>query len=71
MTETYSVPTVVRNLFRGMLTVILLGVCSFGILLIVVLILFNNSVEMGEQAEWCAEYMPEATDSECAAEAGW
>ena len=71
MTETYSVPTVVRNLFRGMLTVILLGVCSFGMLLIVVLILFNNSVEMGEQAEWCAEYMPEASRSECAAEAGW
>ena len=71
MAEVYSVPTVARNLFRGMLTVILLGVCSFSILLIVVLILFNNSVEMGEQAEWCAEYMPEASRSECAAEAGW
>ena len=71
MSETYSVPTVVRNLFRGMLTVILLLVCSFSILLIVVLILFNNSEEVREQAEWCAEYMPEATDSECAAEAGW
>ena len=71
MTETYSVPTVVRNLFRGMLTVILLGLCSFGILLIVVLILLNNSGEEREQAEWCAEYMPEASRSECAAEAGW
>ena len=71
MSETYSVPTVVKDLFKGMLTVILLGVCSFSILLIVVFILFNNSVERGEQAEWCAEYMPEATDSECAAEAGW
>ena len=71
MTETYSAPTVVRNFFRGMLTVILLGLCSFGILLIVVLILFNNSGEEREQAEWCAEYMPEASRSECAAEAGW
>ena len=71
MAETYSVPRVVKDLFKGMLTVILLGVCSFSILLIVVLILFNNSVEMGEQAEWCAEYMPEASRSECAAEAGW
>ena len=71
MAETYSVPTVVRNLFRGMLTVILLGVCSFSVLLIVVLILFYNSGEGREQAEWCAEYMPEASRSECAAEAGW
>ena len=71
MAETYSVPTVLNGSFRGMLTVVLLGVCSFSILLIVVLILFYNSGEGREQAEWCAEYMPEATDSECAAEAGW
>ena len=71
MTETYSVPRVLNDLFRGMLTVILLGVCSLSILLIVVLLLFNYSVERGEQAEWCAEYMPEASRSECAAEAGW
>ena len=71
MSETYSVPTVVKDLFKGMLTVILLGVCSFSILLIVVLILFNNSGEMREQAEWCEEYMPDASHSDCAAEAGW
>lgn len=71
MSETYSVPTVVKDLFKGMLTVILLGVCSFSILLIVVLILFYNSGEGREQAKWCAEYMPEASRDECAAEAGW
>ena len=71
MSETYSVTTVVKDLFKGMLTVILLGVCSFSILLIVVLILFYNSGEGREQAEWCAEYMPEASRDECAAEAGW
>ena len=71
MAETYSVPTVLNDLFRGMLTVILLGVCSFSILLIVVLILFYNSGEGREQAEWCAEYMPEASRDECAVEAGW
>ena len=71
MSETYSVPTVVKDLFKGMLTVILLGVCSLSILLIVVLILFYNSGEGREQAEWCAEYMPEASRDECAAEAGW
>ena len=71
MAETYSVPTVLNGSFRGMLTVILLGLCSFGILLILVLILLNNSGEEREQAEWCAEYMPEASRSECAAEAGW
>ena len=70
MAETYSVPTVLNGSFRGMLTVILLGVCSFSILLIVVLILFYNSGEGREQAEWCAEYMPEVSRNECAAEAG-
>ena len=70
MAATYSVSTVAKDLFRGMLTVVLLGVCSFSILLIVVLILFYNSGEGREQAEWCAEYMPEASRDECAAEAG-
>ena len=71
MAELYSVPTVARNLFRGMLTIILLGVCSFSILLVVVLILANNSGEMREKAEWCADYMPKASRSQCAAAAGW
>ena len=71
MSGFYSVPTVAGNLFRGMLTVILLWVCSFSILLLVVLILANNSGEMREKAEWCARYMPEASRNECAAEAGW
>ncbi len=73
MAETYSVPTVLNDLFRGMLTVIFLGVCSFSILLVVVvfLIFADGSEEAREKAEWCAEYMPDATDSECAAEAGW
>ena len=66
-----TVPTVAKDLFWGLLTVIFLGVCSFIILLIVVLILANNSGEMREQAKWCAEFMPEASRSECAAEAGW
>ena len=71
MAETYSVPTVVKDLFRGLLTVIFLGVCAFGIFLVVFLIFANNSGEVRDQAEWCAEYMPEASRSECAAEAGW
>ena len=73
MIETYSVPTVAKDLFRGMLTVIFLGVCSFSILLVVVvfLIFADGSEEALERAEWCAEYMPKASRSECAAEAGW
>lgn len=71
MAETYLVPTVAKDLFRGLLTVIFLGVCTFGILLVVFLIFANNSSVVREQAEWCAEYMPEASPSECAAEAGW
>ena len=71
MSETYSGPTVLKDLFRGMLTIILLGLCTLSIFLVVFLIFANNSGEVREQAEWCAEYIPEATHSECAAEAGW
>ena len=71
MSETYLGPTVLKDLFRGMLTVILLGLCTLSIFLVVFLIFANNSGEVREQAEWCAEYIPEATHSECAAEAGW
>lgn len=71
MTETYSVPTVAKDLFWGLLTVIFLGVCSFSILIVVFLILANNSGEVREQAEWCSEYMPGVGLSECAAKAGW
>ena len=73
MTETYSVPTVAKNLFQGLLTVIFLGVCTIGILLVVVVFLLfvDSSEEALERAEWCAQYMPEASRSECAAEAGW
>ena len=73
MAETYSAPTVAKDLFRGLLTVIFLGICTFGILLVIVvfLIFADGSVEALERAEWCAEYMPEASRSECAAAAGW
>ena len=71
MAETYSVPRVLNDLFRGMLTVLLLGACAFGIFLVVFIVFADNSVEGREQAEWCAEYMPHASRSECATEAGW
>ena len=71
MTETYSVNTVAKDLFGGLLTVIFLGVCAFSIFIIVFLIFADGSPEAREQAKWCAEYMPEASRSECAAEAGW
>ena len=73
MTETYSVPTVAKGWFRDLLTVIFLGVCAFIILIVLVvfLIFAYGSGEVREHAEWCAEYMPEASHSECAAEAGW
>ena len=66
-----TVPTVAKDLFRGLITVIFLGVCAFVIFIVVFLISANNSGEVREQAEWCAEYMPEASRSECAAKAGW
>ena len=39
MAEIYSVPTVAKDLLRGLLTVIFLGFCTFGILLVVVVFL--------------------------------
>ena len=71
MIETYSVPTVAKDFFRGLLTVIFLGVCTFSIFLVVFLIFASNYGVVRERAEWCAQYMPEASRSECAAEAGW
>jgi len=71
MTKTYSVPTVANDLFRGLLTVIFLGVYAFGIFIVVFLIFASNSGVVLEQAEWCAEYMPTASRNECDAEAGW
>tara|TARA_B100001057_G_C22301545_1_gene738473 strand:- start:259 stop:480 length:222 start_codon:yes stop_codon:yes gene_type:complete len=73
MSEIYSGPTAAKDLFKGVLTVILLGVCALSILLLLVIFLISldGSEEGREQAEWCAEYMPEASRSECAAEAGW
>ena len=66
-----TVPTVVKDLFRGLLTVIFLGICAFIIFLVGFLIFGDGSPEAREQAKWCSEYMPEASRSECAAETGW
>ena len=73
MSESYSVPTVAKDLFRSLLTVIFLGVGALSILLVVIvfLIFVDSSEEALERAEWCAQYMPDASRSECAAEAGW
>ena len=71
MAETYSVPTVLTGLLVGTFTVLLLAAFALSIILLIFLIFADNSGEGREQAEWCAEYMPEATDTECAAEAGW
>ena len=71
MERALTVPAVAKDLFWDLLTVIFLGICTFSIFLVVFLIFANNSGEVREQAEWCAEYMPEATRSECATEAGW
>ena len=71
MEKALTVPTVSKDLFRGLLTAIFLGVCVFSILIVVVVVVANNSSETREKAEWCAEYIPKATYSECAAEAGW
>ena len=71
MERVSTVPTVAVDLFLGLLTVIFLGVCAFSIFTNVFLIFVDGSPEAREQAKWCAEYMPEASRSECATEAGW
>lgn len=70
MTDTFSVPTVAENLFRGVLTVLLSGACALSMFLVVFLVFTNNSGEVGERTECCTEYMPTANRIECAAEAG-
>ena len=63
--------SVLKDLIVGTFTVLLLGACAFSILSLVFLIFADNSGEGRDQAEWCAEYIPEASRDECAAEAGW
>jgi hypothetical protein len=57
MAAAYSVHTVFRDLLVGAYTVLLLGTYALGIFLVVFLIFADGS--------------PEASRSECAAEAGW
>ena len=71
MERVLTAQTVLRNLLVGAFTVLLLGACALSIILLIFLIFADNSGEGREQAEWCAEYMPEASRDECAAEAGW
>ena len=71
MAAAYSVHTVFRDLLVRAYTVLVLGAYATGIFLVIFLIFANNSGEVREQAEWCAEYMPEASRRECATEAGW
>ena len=71
MAAAYSVHTVIRDLLVGAYTVLVLGAYAVGIFLVGFLIFADGSPEAREQAKWCAEYMPEASRSECAAEAGW
>ena len=71
MAAAYSVHTVFRDLLVGAYNVLLLGAYAVGIFLVVFLIFADGSPEAREQAKWCAEYMPEASRSVCAAEAGW
>jgi hypothetical protein len=71
MAAAYSVHTVFRDLIVGAYTVLVLGAYAFSIFIIVFLIFADGSPEAREQAKWCAEYMPEASRSECATEAGW
>ena len=66
-----TVHTVFRDLLVGAYTVLLLGAYAVGIFLVVFLIFADGSPEAREQAKWCAEYMPEASRIDCAAEAGW
>ena len=71
MERVLTAQTVFRDLLVGAYTVLVLGAYAFSIFIIVFLIFADGSPEAREQAKWCAEYMPEASRSECATEAGW
>ena len=57
-----------RNLI---LTGLFLGSGMLSLVLIIFFIFPDNSDEGRQINEWCAEYMPEASRSECFAETGW
>ena len=67
-TRTHAVMKYLRNLI---LTGLFLGSGMLSLVLIIFLIFPDNSDEGRQIKEWCAEYMPEASHSECFAETGW
>ena len=71
MERVLTAQTVFKDFLVGAYTVLVLGAYAVGIFLVVFLIFADDSPEEREKAKWCSEYMPEASRSECAAEAGW
>ena len=63
--------SIVKYLIHLILTGLLLGSGMLSLVLIIFFIFPDNSNEGRQIKEWCAEYMPEASRSECFAETGW
>ena len=66
--KTHAVVKYLRSL---VLTGLLLCSGMLSLVLIIFFIFPDNSDEGRQIKEWCAEYMPDASRSECTAEMGW
>ena len=71
MTDISSTPPVLKNIFVGLLTVLFLGASVMITFFTIFLVVVDGSEETRQEREWCAEFVPEATHSECYAKMGW
>ena len=60
-----------RGSLYQIIVILVITLAILGVMLLFIMTEDPLSAELKEQAEWCAEYHPNLTASECFDEAGW
>ena len=60
-----------RGALYQIIALIIISLLILGVMLLFIMTDDRHAEELKEQAEWCAEYHPNLTASECSDEAGW
>ena len=60
-----------RGALYQIIALIIISLLILGLMLLFIITNDRHAEELQEQAEWCAEYHPNLTASECSDEAGW
>ena len=60
-----------RGALYQIIVILVIILAILGVMLLFIMTEDPLAEELNEQAEWCAEYHPNLTASECSDEAGW